>query len=82
VLYLSAHATTLVDYHTFHAEPFSLTVQGEPLIALGLLVLIATPIARVVLLLIAFVARRDRVYTAITVAVLTVLLISLGVSGR
>lgn len=43
----------------------------------GLLVLIATPVARVVTSVVAFVLERDRLYSAITFVVLTILLASL-----
>jgi uncharacterized membrane protein len=89
MIYLRAHGSALVDYHVFRGEPpllrgvagvvrGTLALDGESMIALGLLVLIATPIARVVLLLVAFIARRDRIYTAVTAVVLTVLLVSLA----
>jgi len=44
----------------------------------GLLLLIATPIARVGLSLVAFVHQRDRLYAAITAFVLLLLLASLA----
>lgn len=44
----------------------------------GLLLLIATPVARVILTLVVFAIRRDRTYTWITLAVLAVLLYSLA----
>jgi uncharacterized membrane protein len=43
----------------------------------GLLVLIATPVIRVAISLVAFVLERDRLYAAITAAVLGLLLFSL-----
>jgi uncharacterized membrane protein len=43
----------------------------------GLLVLIATPVARVMTSVVAFVLERDRLYAAITVVVLAILLVSL-----
>lgn len=46
----------------------------------GLLLLIATPVARVVLTLAAFLFSRDRTYAAITLVVLIVLLFSIGTS--
>jgi len=44
---------------------------------LGLLLLIATPIARVMLSAIAFAVERDRMYVLFTLIVLTVLMYSL-----
>jgi uncharacterized membrane protein len=52
----------------------------QTLIQFGLLLLIATPVARVVLSLVAFAIQRDRVYVTITVIVLVVLAYSLAVS--
>jgi uncharacterized membrane protein len=43
----------------------------------GLLVLIATPVVRVMASVLAFVLERDRLYAAITIAVLAILLVSL-----
>jgi uncharacterized membrane protein len=47
------------------------------LIEFGLLLLIATPIARVVFSVVAFAAQRDHVYVFITLLVLGILLVSL-----
>lgn len=46
---------------------------------LGILVLIATPVVRVMVCVLEFVHERDRLYTAITAAVLAILLASLFV---
>jgi uncharacterized membrane protein len=50
----------------------------QALIFAGLLVLIATPVARVVFSLVAFALQRDRVYIVCTTLVLAVLLYSIG----
>jgi uncharacterized membrane protein len=50
----------------------------EAVIQLGLLILIATPVARVIFSLVGFVLERDRVYVAITLAVLAILAYSIG----
>jgi uncharacterized membrane protein len=47
------------------------------MIQLGLLLLIATPVARVAFSVVAFVLERDRMYVGITLLVLAVLLFSL-----
>jgi uncharacterized membrane protein len=52
---------------------------GEAIVMAGLLVLIATPVARVVLSVVVFVKVRDRLYALITSAVLTLLLLSFAV---
>jgi uncharacterized membrane protein len=88
VLYLGAHPGAHVDYRTFHAVPDALrTVQGivhaaftgdsRAIMQLGLLVLIATPIVRVMFSVAAFAIEGDRMYVFFTMLVLTVLLYSL-----
>ena len=51
----------------------------QSIIQFGLLLLIATPVARVVLSLAAFALQRDRVYVVVTLVVLAVLTYSLAV---
>jgi uncharacterized membrane protein len=50
--------------------------RGQAIVMLGLLMLIATPVARVALSIIAFAVERDRLYVVITSIVLLLLLIS------
>lgn len=58
-------------------------VRGQALVTFGLLLLIATPVARVALSIIIFAIERDRLYVVITAAVLMLLLASfmLGAAG-
>lgn len=88
VLYLRAHAGELVAYGTFHSEAADLrhttavlreALHGEPaaLIQLGVLLLIATPVARVAVMGVTFAMERDRLYLLISLAVLGVLLAGL-----
>jgi uncharacterized membrane protein len=58
-------------------------LHGDPVsvIALGLLVLLATPVVRVSVSLVTFALEGDRLYTAITALVLLILLLSF-LSGR
>jgi uncharacterized membrane protein len=88
VLYLGGHARDHADYHTFRGEPEQLrSVHGvlhaafagqtTGILQLGLLLLIATPIARVVFSVFAFALEGDRMYVAFTLIVLSVLLYSL-----
>jgi uncharacterized membrane protein len=90
-VYLSDHGARSVDYQTFVGEPASvrslgaiihgtLSLQGEAIMAFGLLLLIATPIARVALLAVTFLLERDRLYVAVSAFVLAVLLVSV-ISG-
>lgn len=70
--------------HTIAAVVSGVTVlQGEAVIALGLLVLIATPVMRVAISIFAFVYERDGTFTLITSVVLVLLLLSflLGAGG-
>jgi len=87
-LFLGAHPTAHVDYRTFHGLPATLrTVHGivhaalfrdsRAIIQLGLLVLIATPIVRVMFSVAAFAIEGDRMYVLFTLIVLAVLLYSL-----
>ena len=92
VLYLAQHASTVPDYRVFRGEPASLrgvpgivgdarALDGRGLIQLGLLVLLATPVARVAFSVLAFALQRDRTYVVVTLIVLAVLLYSLGAAG-
>jgi uncharacterized membrane protein len=92
VWYMARFATLPPHYRTFQGEPRNLrSVAGvwhgvlhrQPLsvIQFGLLLLIATPIARVAFSVIAFAIERDKLYFALTLVVLTVLLWSLSGMG-
>jgi uncharacterized membrane protein len=56
-------------------EAFSF--QGRGIIQLGLLLLIATPVARVALSIVGFAAERDRMYVSFALIVLAILFYSL-----
>jgi uncharacterized membrane protein len=88
VLYLSRHGHEVPNYTTFHGEPQSLKsptdvihgvtqLRARAIIQLGLLLLIATPVARVLFSAIAFALERDAMYVGITLFVLAILLLSL-----
>lgn len=75
-------------YRQFRGEPAELRSAGsllsslaharpQTVIQLGLLLLVATPVARVIFSLAAFAIGRDWLYVAITLAVLAVLVYSL-----
>jgi uncharacterized membrane protein len=55
----------------------ALALHGRGLIQFGLLILIATPIARVAFSVVAFLYQRDWIYVAVTVVVLGLLVYSL-----
>jgi uncharacterized membrane protein len=88
IVYLAKHGAEAADYRVFHGEPNqlrtisgvlreALAFQGRGIIQLGLLLLIATPVARVALSIIGFAAERDRMYAGFGVIVLLILLYSL-----
>ncbi|ARV57347.1 hypothetical protein BZZ01_00735 [Nostocales cyanobacterium HT-58-2] len=88
VLYLIRYGCSSTNYQFFRGEPADfrspegvatavLLGRRRGVIQLGLLLLIATPIARVVFSLFAFVRQRDLTYTIITLIVLTGLVYSL-----
>ena len=88
IWYLVRFGTQVPNYRAFHGEPQGLrsvagiwkgvvAIDPRSVIQLGLLLLIATPIARVALSVLAFAAQRDRTYVVITLVVLAVLIGSL-----
>ena len=88
VVYLRKYGLLTPDYGVFRGEPDDLrsvggiisaamVLRGRGLIQLGLLVLIATPIARVIFSVIGFLLRRDWLYVAISSLVLLLLAYSL-----
>ncbi len=92
IFYLIRYGTTLPEYGVFHGEPADLrSVPGilkdvlalsrRGIIQFGLLLLIATPVARVAFSIFAFALQRDRTYVIITLIVLGVLLYSLAGGG-
>ena len=88
VLFLSIHGRTTPDYRTFRGVPDQLNsvhyilrgaLHGQSLaiIQLGMLLLIATPVLRVLFSVFAFAAARDYLYVAISTTVLVILFYSL-----
>jgi uncharacterized membrane protein len=89
LVYLLRHGQSLPQYHVFRGEPSDLrsvrgiasdarSLSGRGLIQLGLLFLIATPIARVVFSVVGFLRQRDWTYVGITLVVLALLSYSLA----
>jgi uncharacterized membrane protein len=87
-LYLVQHHADKVSYRTFSVESESLRtlhgivksaayLQSEGLIQFGLLLLIATPVARVAMAVIGFHLERDRLYEVVSLIVLAILAFSL-----
>jgi uncharacterized membrane protein len=88
ILYLARHGHETVEYSTFRGEPAALksipaVIQGaasnraHAIIQLGLLLLIATPIARVLFAAFGFAMEKDYLYVGLTLFVLALLLYSL-----
>jgi uncharacterized membrane protein len=88
VLYVARHPFPATNYRVFQGEPQNLRtipgiagqakmLSGRGLIQLGLLILIATPIARVTFSVFAFFYERDWKYVLFTLIVLGLLLYSL-----
>jgi uncharacterized membrane protein len=88
VLYLREYRDKPVNYRTFSVEAadlrypvrlFQLLGTGDPaaIVQLGILLLIATPVARVLFAVVGFAIERDRLYVCISLVVLTVLLFGL-----
>jgi uncharacterized membrane protein len=89
-LYLARHGTEPRDRFVYHDPGDScdlcspagivreaLSLTGRGIIQLGLLLLVATPIARVLGSVLVFARQRDRTYVVLTLIVLGVLLYSL-----
>jgi uncharacterized membrane protein len=87
-LYLAQHHGQPVNYRTFVAGgPDTRTLAGilrsamhlhsEGIIQFGLLLLIATPVARVALAVVGFALERDRLYALVSLIVLAILAFSL-----
>ncbi|ARV57881.1 hypothetical protein BZZ01_03840 [Nostocales cyanobacterium HT-58-2] len=88
ILYLLHHGTEPADYQFFQGEPSHfrsptgvvravLSGSRRGIIQLGLLLLVATPIIRVVISLFIFLRQREFTYVVITLTVLTALIYSL-----
>jgi len=88
VMYLIVHGSQQTNYTQFRGEPEQLSNvrsivigalhgRSRDIIQLGLLVLIATPVARVILAGYAFMRQRDRLYVVVSAIVLTILTLSL-----
>ena len=88
ILYLLHYANALPDYHIFRGEPADLrsitgvfrnlmALKSRGIIQTGLLILIATPVARVAFSLFAFAIKRDSLYVVVTFIVFSLLIYSI-----
>lgn len=86
MLYARAHHGENPNYRVFSSEAKTLRQfdgvmrgiengQPEAIIQLAVLLLIATPVARVAFALISFAIERDKLYVAVSLIVLTILLL-------
>jgi len=89
ILFLVRHGTEAPRYGVFQGEPTDLrtvsgivadagALRGRGIIQLGLLILLATPVARVAFSVFAFALERDTLYAVVTLFVLAVLTFSLA----
>lgn len=87
-IYLVRHGHEPMNFRVFRGEPAdlrgargiirdTLALRGRGIIQLGLLLLIATPVARVAFSIFGFAEERDGMYVVFTLIVFTVLLYSL-----
>jgi uncharacterized membrane protein len=92
IVFLVRHPTPVTNYRVFQGEPQELRtipgivheaaqLHGRGLIQLGLLILIATPVARVLFSVLAFLYEKDWIYVAVTLIVLALLTYSLFGGG-
>jgi uncharacterized membrane protein len=88
IIFLMRHPQPVANYRVFAGEPRELRtisgilreaarLHGRGLIQLGLLLLIATPVARVLFSVFAFLYERDWAYVTVTIIVLGLLSYSL-----
>jgi uncharacterized membrane protein len=87
ILYLYRHGQSTADYHEFKGVPdfvasFSgivngiLTLRGRAIIQAGIILLIATPVVRVLFSTIGFILEKDHLYTGISLIVLLIIVVS------
>jgi uncharacterized membrane protein len=85
---VATHGGSVADFRVFRGESSTLrsvsaaargafTLDPRGMVQLGLVLLIATPVARVALTLVAFLIQRDRLYVVLTGVVLVLLLFGL-----
>jgi len=88
VIYLSRHQHEVLDYSKFKGEPdFTrnlsaivhgiATLRGRAIIQFGIILLIATPITRVLFSAFGFLAEKDYLYVGITLVVLSIIMVSM-----
>jgi uncharacterized membrane protein len=89
IIYLFDHSSETVDYKVFDINKVSLktitsifsevlTFKGVAIVQFGLLMLIFTPIARVLMAVVSFFIEKDYLYVAIGLLVLAIIMASLS----
>lgn len=89
IIYLSEHGGEKIDYSEFSFNKVSLktvesifanvlTFRGAAVIQFGLLMLIFTPIARVLMAVVTFFLEKDYLYVLIGIIVLAIIMVSLS----
>ncbi|MGE6220942.1 DUF1634 domain-containing protein [Nubsella zeaxanthinifaciens] len=89
IIYLFDHSTETIDYKVFDFNKVSLktvagifsevlTFKGVAIVQFGLLMLIFTPIARVLMAVVSFFIEKDYLYVAIGLLVLAIIMASLS----
>ncbi len=92
ILFVYRHGSSMPSYKTFNGIPAFLQtsdgiingilhLRGQAIILLGIVLLIATPIIRVVFSTIGFIIEKDYLYTAISLIVLLIIITSM-LSGK
>jgi len=88
IIYLVGNGRSPADYRLFHSEPSdfrtvrgvlrdAIALRGRGIIQLGLLLLIATPVARVAFSIFGFAEERDHLYAIVAAIVLLILVYGL-----
>ena len=88
LFYLYRHGHTIADYKTFNGIPnfvqhFGsiiggvLSLKGQAIIQLGIILLISTPILRVAFSAVGFVLEKDYLYVGISLLVLLIIFVSM-----
>jgi uncharacterized membrane protein len=88
VIYLFRHGREVADHHTFTGIPQFIrtaggifkgvfTIRGQAIIQMGIALLIATPILRIVFAIIGFALEKDRLYVFISLIVLAIIFASM-----
>jgi uncharacterized membrane protein len=88
IVYLARNGESPINYRNFHGEPADfrsisgvlrqvMALRGRGIIQLGLVLLIATPVARVAFSILGFAREGDRMYATVASIVLLILLYSI-----